>query len=365
MSNPVTEVTEFYHQLALLIRADMPLPECLIQVGRQSSRRAFRDAVASIGKRAGDGEPLAELLAAYPHYFSPFHVQLVRLGEQSGTLPEMLRTVSRFCRFQQLMGAGLRDAIAYPLLVAHVAAIAFLIVCLFMTPTISSFLSDLPVIDDGGWISEAETGFAPLPWFSGQVLSLAEAVGRHREIAISAYILFVLYSIWLFLPLQASHRSILRLIERLPGSWKIAHSATSARICTMWAAFIEREVPAPAALDLVAQLAEHPRTSRALSRAADRVRAGEDVADALDPETAVDPLITLVFRHAPEHQLAEELSRLATLYDQRVALTSRAVARAWTFWAFLICSFLVGGVAIAVFLPFLRILTSLQGLFYF
>ena len=352
MSTPVTETAEFYHQLRLLVRADLPLPDCLLQVGRHVRRRSFRKAVVSIGERTAQGESFGELLQEYPQHFSRFHAQLLRLGEESGTLPEMLDVVARFARYQQLIGTSLREAIAYPLLVSHVACIAFLITCVSLAPQLLDFMQDLPQASDDLY---GEVSGSP-PWLTLQILQFCGVVADHRDLMLGLYAVFACYSVWLFLPFPASRRAVLHVARLLPGSWRIAHSATSARICSMWGTFIERGVPAPESLDLVAHLTDHGGTTRALSQAAEDVRGGADIADALEGQPLLDRLITLAFRHTPEDRLAEELVKLGELFDQRVALASRAVARAWIVWAFLGCCLLVGGVTIAVFLPFYQFL---------
>jgi type II secretory pathway component PulF len=352
MGVTASDIAEFYYQLALLVRAKLPLPASLLKLSAYFPKSTFRDAVIRIGERAERGESFTDILADFPEFFPAFHVKLLTLGERSGTLPEMLSTVARFARLQQAMVANLRSVLAYPLLTIHVSLIGFMVIGILVLPKLAAMLREL-----GGDL--AYDGNFPLPWVTHLVFAVADWMARFSPLVGVLYGLFLVYTLWLFLPGRASHRAALWLTNLLPGSWRVSHSLESARICAMWGTFLERNVPMPDALALVAELVDRPAPHQALLRVEGAARAGEDVAEALLREPALNRLIGLTLQHSPEDRLPGDLQGLSELLEHRVALAAQAAVALWTAAAFVIMVTMVTAVGLALYLPLTLIFRSL------
>jgi len=341
-----SEVAEFYQQLALLVRAGMPLPESLRNLAREAATPQFGRALEAAARGTERGESTAEALRPHVRYFDPFHLQLIAAGEQSGTLPEVLLAVARSARFAQLMTARIRETLAYPALTIHLGLAVFAAVVWFVMPSFREVFEDL------SWGLQ-------LPLFTRGLLGFSALLHAHPLPFLILYAALVAFTFWCCAPVSASRRLLLRVTDLLPGSCRLLRSADAARFCEMTAVLLRQAEPLPRALRVCGRLVENRSLTAALERAAERVEAGGSAAAALDAEPSVDRLIALTFQHTPEAELSEELARLAELFEQRTALAARSAAIAWSVFALILMAFVVGFVVIALFQPLVSVVSQL------
>src|SRR5579872_7264791 len=107
------EVLEFTRAMAALLPVGMPLAQALNAASGVASGDV-RDALRQVRSRVERGETLSSALAAYPQYFSPLYVGLVRAGERSGDVDSSFARLSdQLERDEQLRGRIVSAAI-YP-----------------------------------------------------------------------------------------------------------------------------------------------------------------------------------------------------------------------------------------------------------
>src|SRR3954453_12701322 len=85
-----TEVTTFPRDLALLLKAGARLDDALELLASDADVGRLRPVVARLRAALLSGESLAEAVAAHPALFPPMYVALVKVGEVSGTLDQVL-----------------------------------------------------------------------------------------------------------------------------------------------------------------------------------------------------------------------------------------------------------------------------------
>lgn len=346
MKTRASEIADFFQQLALLVRSGLPLPSSLRQLGRYVPRADFRRAILEIGARTERGEKFSDVLRQYPRFFDAFHAQLLAAGDSSGALPEMLLAVARSARFGETLTTRARDTLGYPLITIHLCAIVGLVLSHWVIPPFGQFYVDL-------------LGGCPLPAMTGFVMNIGHFVNAYFFWFAAAYVVLAVFSVWMFTPGIAAHRTMLAVLNRLPGSWHIADALDGARLCGFWSAFVRQRVPFPDALWTSAQLVERSGLRLALARAAQKAEAGQSPADVLAAEPILDPLIALTFRHTPENELADELAGLAELYDHRVGMAARSATMTWSALGIIFMAVCVGMIVMSLFVPLITVITML------
>ena len=346
MKANASDIADFYQQLALLIKSNLPLPDSLRQLGRYFPKHDFQNAILEIGACTERGEKFSAVIGRYPRFFDPFHIQLISAGEASGTLPEVLFSVARFARFGQLLTARVRDIIAYPALTIHLCLVVFLFMSAYIIPPFADVYRDL-------------LGTCQLPHMTALVVQIGDLISEHRQLLSAAYVVLLVFTLWLFVPCLAAHRTMLAVISLLPGSCRIVHSLDSARLCGMWSTFLRQNMTLPDAIRLSAELVESKALRQALLRAAGNMKSGSSAVEIMSRERAIDALVVLTFRHTPEEELAEELRRLGELFEHRVTLAARSATMTWTVAALVLMTLSVGFVVISLFLPLVTLVSTL------
>lgn len=347
MKTQSSDIADFYQQLALLIRSNLPLPESLKQLGQNFQKPEFKALLLRIGDRAARGEKLSQAIRGYPQFFHPLHIRLIAAGEATGTLPETLFAVARFARFCQLVASRMRDIVAYPFLTMHLCLIVVLYISVMVIPRFKEMFDDMFIVN--------------LPPLTEGILTVGMFIHDYWSFHMAAYVLLLGVTIWLFSSGLSAHRALLAIINVMPGSLKIVHSLDSARLCTLWSTFIRHRMPLHDVMETSAQLVDRFPLQNALQRVAQKIQSGEKIIEALATESAVDPLILLTFRHTAEEELPDELAQLGELYEHRVTLAVRSASVMWTIISFMMTTLVVSTVVFAMFLPLISMVQMMAG----
>jgi type IV pilus assembly protein PilC len=137
------ELINVFLQLESLLRAGVPLLDALGDLRDSAPNHGVRQTAIELIDRISTGSSFSEALEAQSAVFDPLLIGLVRAGEVTGRLPEVLAEIVRSLKWQDEMRAKTRKALRYPTFVAVVilAVVTFLMV--YLVPQLSQFLSDM------------------------------------------------------------------------------------------------------------------------------------------------------------------------------------------------------------------------------
>src|SRR5947199_4120646 len=132
------ELATFTQQLANLLHSGMPLTVALNSMTHLESKGISADAIKELRQDVMEGRSLSDALAKQPRIFSDLYVNMVKAGESSGALVEVLRRMAdHFERFAQVQ-AKFTSALVYP---AFVSVVGICIVFFFMSYMLPKFMS--------------------------------------------------------------------------------------------------------------------------------------------------------------------------------------------------------------------------------
>src|ERR1700744_4035126 len=142
------EITTFTRDLALLLKAGARLDAALELLSSDSDVGRLRPVVGKLRAALLSGESLADAVASHPVLFPPMYGALVRVGEVSGTLDQVLDLLGTERTRSEEMRRKLTDAMQYPIFVLIAAACVMLFFILFVLPQFSSVLQDFGAKSD-------------------------------------------------------------------------------------------------------------------------------------------------------------------------------------------------------------------------
>lgn len=124
------EIIFFAQQLAIMIKAGVPLTAALSSLGQQVSNRKFSVIIQTILRRIEGGQTLSDSLAEHPKVFNDLFVSMVEVGETAGILGDVLDRIVLINNQELELKTRLRSALVYPavLVVVAVGIVGFLIV---------------------------------------------------------------------------------------------------------------------------------------------------------------------------------------------------------------------------------------------
>jgi type IV pilus assembly protein PilC len=131
------ELATFTNQLANLLKSGMPLTVALNSMTHLETKGIPADVSRQLKNDVTEGKGLSEAMAKQPVIFSSLYVNMVKAGEQSGALVDVLRRMGdHFERFSEVQ-SKFTSAMIYP---AFVCCVGIVICIFFMTVMLPSFL---------------------------------------------------------------------------------------------------------------------------------------------------------------------------------------------------------------------------------
>src|SRR5271170_3660881 len=128
------ELATFTQQLANLLQSGMPLTVALNSMTHLESKGIPAEVSRELKQEVSEGKGLSDAMAKQPRIFSDLYVNMVRAGEQSGSLVEVLRRMAdHFQQFAEVQ-SKFKSALIYPAMVCCVGMGIVTFFMFFMMP---------------------------------------------------------------------------------------------------------------------------------------------------------------------------------------------------------------------------------------
>jgi len=160
--NPIKrpELINFCFHMEQLLRSGVPMIEALTDLRDTVGNSQLREVVANVLEAIEGGKTLSEALGQHPRVFDSVFVALVRAGEESGQLPEVLARLTENLKWQDEISAQTRIIMIYPTLSAIVVLVAVCVLLIWVVPNLVQALKTLqPELSPGITILMAISDF--------------------------------------------------------------------------------------------------------------------------------------------------------------------------------------------------------------
>ncbi len=117
----IKEILTLTIQLANTIEAGVPLLTSLQTIVQETKHKKLSQVLEGIIRDLKSGSSLSEALSKYPKVFSPFYVNMVQLGENTGNLPQVLYRLAEYIKRQAEIRRKVISALIYPAIISVVA----------------------------------------------------------------------------------------------------------------------------------------------------------------------------------------------------------------------------------------------------
>ncbi|MEE9201228.1 MAG: type II secretion system F family protein [Candidatus Brocadiales bacterium] len=127
----------FNRQLATLFAAGITLLKAVQTLAKQVRNKKFKEVLGQISTDIQSGSSFSDSLARHPDTFPPLYIEMVRAGEASGTLEDILKRLAALTEHEAETKAKIKAATRYPKIVVGALLIA---VCILMYLVVPSFI---------------------------------------------------------------------------------------------------------------------------------------------------------------------------------------------------------------------------------
>ncbi len=136
------DIVDFTRQLAIMLNAGLTLIDSLDIMKKQITKTALTNMIENIDKEIRGGSNFSAALGNYPQYFTGTYIALVKSGEASGKLGEILLKLSDNLENEREFRNKLKGALVYPAIILTAMAIVGFIMMTFVVPQLLSIYKD-------------------------------------------------------------------------------------------------------------------------------------------------------------------------------------------------------------------------------
>ena len=261
-------LTAFTRQLAILLRAGVPLLRSLDVLAKQEKTPAFRRIIQSLAAQVRSGDSLSEGLAKYPRVFDRLYMSMVRAGEAGGVIDVVLSRLALFREKNQRVRRQIQAAMVYPVLVMAVAAVIVVLLILFVVPKFEIIYSDL-------------LHGTSLPLLTRIVIYVSLLFQKHFLVAAG-----ILLALWAAVKFTVASHAGARFFDlmrlRLPVVGALVVKIAVARFSRTFGTLLDSGVPILDALAITRNVVGNRVIMEAIDVVYDSVRDGETVTAPLE-----------------------------------------------------------------------------------
>jgi len=327
-------------QLAVLLRAGIPLVEALSALIDQLENPELKSAFTQTRDKVNEGISLADALREHPSIFSNLYVNMVAAGEASGTLELILGRLAEFLDSQARLKGKVQGALAYPAFMVVMGTGIMIVMMTVVVPKVTAIFEDFQ---------------HSLPWYTSLLIFVSHIFTGYWW----ALILLGLgggFGFKHWLSTEDGRRRWDIFLLRIPGFSSLLLMVSVSRFARTLSTLLSSGVPVLQAMDITKNILGNTELMRVVEEARESVREGESIAKPLRASKRFPPIVThMIAIGERSGQLEEMLEHVANAYDEQVDMKVQAMTSLLEPLIIVIMGGMSGSVAFAILMPLLQI----------
>ena len=339
------ELATFTQQLANLIQSGMPLTVALNSMTHLESRGISADVSRELKQEVMEGKGLSDAMAKQPRVFSDLYVNMVRAGEQSGSLVEVLRRMAN--HFQQFaeMQAKFTSALIYPAMVCCVGMGIIAFFMFFMMPRFTLIFEGFDI---------------QLPLPTRALVAFSQFLLHYWWLLVA----LVIVAIILFKRFQASAEGALRLDAwklKAPVFGKVVKLNLFGQFARTLGTLLQNGVPVLTALKITEQVISNRIVKEAIAKTRDAVTDGKTLAQPLEQSKIFPQLMVDLVRIGEETgDVPGALNNIAGTYENELQIALRVMTTLIEPALIIVMAVIVAFLLLSIFLPLFRLISQIH-----
>lgn len=255
----------FSRQLAVFVRAGVPILDGLETIGEEIADKRLKAAVDDVAERLRGGETFSNAAARHPYAFPPFYMSVLRSSEMTGNLDIVLDQLADYIERDLDAKQKVQAALIYPALTLVMAVVTVVILTSFVLPRFEKFFASLDarlplttriLLNASAWVSD---------WWWALLAGLV----------VSGIALFATFRS------ERGRRAKDIVVLKLPVAGLLVRDAILERFCRILSALVRAGVPLPDALGVATEATNNAVYRKGLATARERMLRGDGLATPL------------------------------------------------------------------------------------
>ncbi len=340
------DVAVMSRQLATMVSSGLTLVRALTVLAEQIESNKLRTAVVAVRADVERGSSLSQALERHKDVFDELYVAMVRAGESSGQLDNVLARLATTIEKQVALRAKVRSAMYYPAIVLGVVVIIVVLMMIIVVPTFKKLYGELK-------------GTLPLP--TRIVITISNTIASWWVLLVIAAVVgaFVAFRQWV--STESGRTTWDRFKMRPPIMGPLVHKIALSRFVSTLSSLLGSGVGIIEALEMSAENVGNRIVAIAARGAENGVREGRSLATSLSAYPVMPTMVTQMIETGEESgALDEMLDRVGQFYDNEINATVSGLTTLIEPIMIVIMGVIIGAIVISLYLPMLKYVTLLN-----
>ena len=330
------EVYVVTRQLATLHGAGIPLDTALTSLVEQTRNPAMKKVLALIKGKVSEGKTLAQALGDHPKLFSTIFINMIRAGEESGSLSVVLERLADFSENQQALRGRLKAALVYPVFMAFIGSAILFILITYIVPNITQVFKEME---------------QTLPMPTLFLIGFSSFLKGYWWALLACVVVMVF--LFRFVIATPRGRSLWDLVKlRMPIIGPVAQKIILARFASTLASLNKSGVDFMVAMGIVRTLVNNVRIAEVIDEAMDHIRKGKSMTVALSASPWFPPMfVQMIAVGEQSGNLEAMLNKIASAYERDVDTAIKGMTSLLEPLMITVMGLAVGFIVISILLP--------------
>lgn len=337
------EMASFVRELATAVMAGLPLVQALKTIARQNKSGRAKAMLTHLIDQVEHGKPLSEAARTWGKPFGELTISLIRAGEMSGKLGDVLEQAANLLDRELKMRRTLMAGLLYPAILAVLIAIAVVVIVTVIVPKILEPL-------------KGQLRNVTLPWPTRVVTGLTEFLTGWGGVATIAVL--VLGAMWIaaLYRTPASRLSIDRFLLKVPVLGRVLRDVAVARFTRTLCTLVTSGLPALTALRATKATLGNRAMEQVVEEVCEQVSSGKTIADPMERSGYFPPLLTQIVGVGERSgRLPQMLAQAANVFEDRTETSIKVFTTVFPPVLIIIAAAVVGFVITAILLPLIQL----------
>ncbi len=330
----------FIRQLATLVDSGVNLAQSLRIMSEQVENKNLKAVVVAMCQDIEEGVSFSQALSKHPNIFSELFVNMVRAGETSGKLAEVLNRLAAYLEKTAALTRKIRSSLVYPAVVVTMAVLITAVLLLKVVPTFKG-------------IFELLGGQLPLPT---QILIMVSDLLRNYFLILVG---LLVTSVFLFKKLIATQRGRYIFDKyklKAPVLGSLFRKWSIVKFSRTFSTLVKSGIAVLTALEIVSKTSGNKVIEEAVRGCSKSVRDGEPIYKPLSKSGVFPPLVCSMINVGEQTgQLEKLLGKIADFYDEQVDAAAAALTSMIEPLVISLLGIVIGGIVVSWFLPIFNI----------
>ncbi len=297
------EVVILSRQLATLFDAQVSALRVFRLLGAEAENPQMRAVLNDIGDDLQAGSSISRAMSAHPEVFSPFYINMVRSGEESGSMERSFNYLAEYLDRTYQVITKARNALVYPAFVIGVFILVMGLMLTMVIPRISQIL-----IDSG----------QELPIYTKIVIAISSFVTDYIGVLIALVAIGGVF-LWRFIKTPVGKRAYDEFKISIPYVGDLYRKLYLTRVCDNLSTMLQSGISMPQALEVTAEVVDNAVFKEIIDNTLIEVKAGRSFADAVSEYPEIPGVLSQMAKVGEETgNLSEIMKTLAMFYNREV-----------------------------------------------